>query len=860
MMFVTRMIARELRSSWRRLLFFFICIAIGVGAIVALRSVIQSVRQTFAGEARSLITADAIITSNQAIKPELAATIDERLAAAGATSMRSVEMATMVRAANVPEGRSRMVELRAVEPDFPYYGRMTLAGGQPYAYDLLKGGGVLVRPELQAQLGVAIGDTLTIGGGRFEIRGVIDSEPGRRLGAFSLGPRVFVGLEDFEKTGLLTFGSRASHQRLVKVPDTALDALVAALRGDFANEFARIRSYKATEDDIGENFARAEDYLSLVGLVIVILGGIGVSSVTRVFVQQKIRSIAVLKCVGARSSQLLVIYLAQVVVLGLAGSALGVALAAGAIAAIPATLAAAATPGMTVHYGVTVPAVLQGLGIGMLVSLLFALVPLLEVRHVKPSRLLRDESTSRRPDLVQVLAIGFVAAALVLLTVWQAGSWRIGLVVTVGLAATAVVLNLAGVLLIRLIRPLAKSRWFALRHAVLQLSRPGSQVRIVLLAVGLGSFFIIGVRSLQENLIAQFKVDLSPDAPDMFLLDIQSDQVDAVRSVVAARQEPGAPPPRLIPVLRARVVAVQGGEVQLENYEDVRGRGSLAREYTITYRPALETNERIVDGAFWSEVSAQPGRPPSGAVAVGAMPVTEVSIEESIRDRFGIKVGDTMRFDVLGRTLDARVTSVRHVEWGDSRSGGFMFVFRPGVLDQAPHGSVAFFRGPADPVARGRLQAELVTVAPNVSVIDGREILQTIKTVVDNVTLAVTVVGSLVVLSGLLILIGAVAMTKFRRIYEAAIFKTLGATRRVIASVLLVEYGLLGALSGAIGSLGAIGLTWGVSRFALDIPFTLLPMLTLGGVVVTAVLVAVVGIASSWDVLQRKPLGTLRGE
>ncbi len=216
MMFVTRMIARELRSSWRRLLFFFICIAIGVGAIVALRSVIQSVRQTFAGEARSLITADAIITSNQVMKPELSATIDERLAAAGATSMRSVEIATMVRAANVAEARSRMVELRAVEPGFPYYGRMTLAGGQPYSYDLLKGGGVLVRPELQAQLGVTVGDTLTIGEGRFEIRGVIDSEPGRRLGAFSLGPRVFVALEDFEKTGLLTFGSRASHQRLVQ--------------------------------------------------------------------------------------------------------------------------------------------------------------------------------------------------------------------------------------------------------------------------------------------------------------------------------------------------------------------------------------------------------------------------------------------------------------------------------------------------------------------------------------------------------------------------------------------------------------------------------------------------------------------
>ena len=850
MMFVTRMIARELRSSWRRLLFFFICIAIGVGAIVALRSVIQSVRQTFAGEARSLITADAIITSNQVIKPELVATIDQRLAAAGATSMRSVEIATMVRAADVAEARTRMVELRAVEPGFPYYGRMTLAGGQPYSYDLLKGGGVLVRPELQAQLGVKVGDTLTIGEGRFEIRGVIESEPGRRLGAFSLGPRVFVALADFEKTGLLTFGSRASHQRLVKAPDATLDALVASLRGDFSNEFARVRSYKATEDDIGENFARAEDYLSLVGLVIVILGGIGVSSVTRVFVQQKIRSIAVLKCVGARSSQLLVIYLAQVIILGLAGSVLGVLLAALAIAAIPATLAAAATPGVTIHYGVTGPAVLQGLGIGLLVSVLFALVPLLDVRHVKPSRLLRDESTSRSPRSGPDCRAGLrgrrtgaahgVAGRVVAHRPGRHGRAR---------RHRRRPAISPGVLLIKLIRPLARSRWFALRHAVLQLSRPGSQVRIVLLAVGLGSFFIIGVRSLQENLIAQFAVDLSPDAPDMFLLDIQSDQVAAVRAAVTARQDAGAPPPRLIPVLRARVVAVQGGELQLENYEDVRGRGSLAREYTITYRPGLENNERIVEGAFWGETAAQPAPNAPGPAHRARCPSPRCRSRRAFATASGSKWGTPCASTCWDGPSTPASPASGTSNGATAAPAASCSSSAPASSTRRRMASIAFFRGPADPVARGRLQAELVTVAPNVSVIDGREILQTIKAVVDNVTLAVTVVGSLVVLSGLLILIGAVAMTKFRRVYEAAIFKTLGATRRVIASVLLVEYGLLGALAGAIGSLGALGLTWGISRFALDIPFTPLPLLTLGGVAVTAVLVAVVGVTSSWDVL-----------
>lgn len=843
MTFVIRMAAREMRSSWKRLLFFFVCIAIGVGAIVALRSVIQSVRNTFAGEARSLISADATINSNQPLKQELSAKIEARLKTAGAVSTRSVELATMTRAADRPGGRARMVELRAVESPFPYYGQMKLEE-QAYSHDLLRGFGVLVRPELLSQLDVKVGDRLSIGSQRFTIRGVIQSEPGRRLGAFSIGPRVFVDLADLEKTGLMTFGSRVALQRLVKVPDAALDPLIRDLRADFANEFARVRSYKATEDNIGDDFALAENYLSLVGLVIVILGGIGVSSVTRVFVQQKMKSIAVLKCVGATSAQLLAIYVAQVIVLGLAGSVLGVLLAEGAMRAIP-SLVGNVAPGVEITYALTLPAMAQGLAIGLLVSLLFSLVPLLDVRHVKPSLLLRDEARTRRPDAVQMAVTALVAGGLIGITMWQAGSIRVGGIVAGGFALTALVLHLSGSVLIRVITPLARAQSFALRHAVLQLSRPGSQVRIVLLSVGLGSFFIIGVRSLQESLVNQFSTRMTADSPDMFLLDVQRDQVPAVEAVIATHLDPGVTPPALVPVLRARVVGVEGREVNLENYEDVRGRGSLAREYTITYRSRLAANETVIDGRFWDE------RP---------SPEAEVSIEMFIREVFKINIGDTIRFDVLGRTVSAKVTSVRSIEWGDSRAGGFMFLFRPGVLEQAPHSYVGFMRGPQAVEQRGRLQAALVGVAPNVSVIDGREILDAIKAVIDNVTIAVTVVGTLVVLSGLMILIGAVAMTKFRRVYEAAIFKTLGATRSLIASVLVLEYGLLGILSGSIGAAGAIGLTWAVSRWVLEIPFTPPFAISAIGVVVTTLMVAIIGVLSSWEVLQRKPLATLRAE
>jgi putative ABC transport system permease protein len=845
MTFVLAMTVREMRASWKRLLFFFVCLSIGVGAIVAIRSVIQNVRGVFAGEARALITADLIIWSNQPFNEKLTARIDQRLRAAEATSHLSVEVATMVRSADTSRTTSRMVELRAVEPAFPFYGTMKLVSGQPFDYGQLQGFGVLVRPELLAQLHVNVGDQLLIGKQAFTIRGAIESEPGRRLGAFSLGPRVFISYEDLRATGLLTYGSRATYQRLVKVPDAQFDRLVTELRADFSNAFARFRSYKAREEDLGEDFERAENYLSLVGLVIVILGGIGVSSVTRVFVAQKIKSIAILKCLGGRSRQLLAIYMTQVVALGLAGSVFGIALAALAIAMIPSTLAAAATGGVNVDYGLTPSAVIQGLGIGLLVSVLFSLVPLLEIRDVKPSLLLRAEAGKRRLDAVQLAVTLLVVAGLVGLTVWQAGSLRVGTVVAIGFAATALVLHLAGIGLIAAIRPLSQARWFPLRHAVLQLSRPGSQARIVLLAVGLGSFFIVGVRSLQQNLISEFSVNLSPDMPDMFLLDVQQDQVSEMTSLLERWQQPGTQPPRLIPILRARVTGVQGREVALEDYEDVRERGSLGREYTITYRPALERNERVIDGTFWD------GTPSAAA---------EVSIEESLRERFRINVGDSIRFDVLGRVVEARVTSVRQVDWEDSRAGGFMFVFRPGALDRAPHGFISFFRGPQDLADRAQLQGELVVRFPNVSVIDGREMLGTIRAVIENVTLAVTVVGSLVVLSGLLILIGAVAMTKFRRIYEAAIFKTLGATRRMIASVLLLEYGVLGALAGTIGSVGAIALTWGISRFALDIPWKPLPLISAAGILISAFLVALVGVAASWEVLQRKPLATLRAE
>jgi putative ABC transport system permease protein len=881
MKFVLLMAWREIRASWRRLVFFFVCVAIGVGAIVALRSMIQTVRNGLTRESRALIAGDVAIASNRPWTPEVRADLEKRFATAPIIARQeTIDVATMVRP---PDDKgaavARMVELRGVQAGFPFYGKVLLQDGSEFSHAMLANHGALVRPELLSQLGLAVGDPLLVGGVPFTIRGVISQEPGRRVGAFSFGSRVMVDLEDLRQTGLLGFGSRANYQILLKMQESGVQSLVEDIRRDFRSRFVNARSFRSTEDQIGEDLVRAENYLSLVGFVILVLGGIGVWSVTRVFVRQKIRSVAILKCVGATTRQVLSAYVLQVVVLGLTGSVLGVALAGAGLASIPASIGAAF--GST-SYGLTPSAVWQGVSVGLLVSLLFSLVPLLEVRRVKPLLLLRGGTTAGLAgpaghpawwriagmrarfagiDWTQAGAAVLVGAALVVVAGWQAGSLRVGLIVCAGFAGIALLLHIAASTVVRAVRPVARTRWFPLRHAVLNLARPGNQTRVILLAVGIGSFFVIGVRSLQANLLQQFSLELSSGGADMFLIEILPAQVAPVRAFLEERKAPSAGPPQLIPVLRARVTGVRGSAANLETIEDVRGRG-LGREYTITYRDHIQPNEKVVDGEFWTPSTAT--SPSSGqggqlALAENAQPA-EVSVEKGLSDRARIRVGDTMRFDIVGRILEARVSSIREVQWEDARSGGFMFVFRPGPLDKAPQTWIGILKAPEDPSARGRFQRDLVAQFPNVSAIDLREILATVKTAVDNVTLAISIVGAIALLSGVLILAGAVAMTKFQRVYEAAILRTLGASTRMLGAMLALEYGGLGLLAGAVGAAGAIALTWGVSRHVLDIPWRPAPGLAALGAVVTMALVGIVGVTSSYDVLRKKPLGTLRAE
>lgn len=851
MRFVLRMAWRETRASWGRLLFFFVCVAIGVAAIVVVRSVVQTVRLTLTREARQLIGADVVVQAQRAWTGDLDTRLQRLLADPRAVAHTAVvETQTMAQPADGKgSGGIRFVELRGIEAAFPFYGLPEIEGGRPYSHALLAGRGVLVHPDLLGEFGLAVGDRITLAGQPFTIRGVVTRDRVQRAGGMALGPRVYVDLADLRALPLLGFGSRATFEVLVRVDAPAVSAFTEFARRVFQGTTATVRSWQSVEDRIGRNLQTAENYLSLVGFAMVVLGGIGVWSVTRVVVQQKIRSVAILKCIGATSGRVLATYVLQVTWLAAGGCALGVLLAAAAIAAIPQRVIA---PLGVTSAGVTAPAAAQGIAVGLLVALLFALVPLLEIRRVKPLLLLRADSvgTAGRRDWQSVLAGVAVLVALSLVAVWQADSLRAGLYVSGGLALVGLALLGAGRLLVAAVRPLARSSRFALRHAVISLRRPNNQTRVILLSVGLGCFFILAVRAIQGNLLAEFSLQIGPHAPDLVLIDVHDDQIDALRAAVQpyVRQ-----PPRLLPILRARIVGVDGRRVQLPTIEDVRRQGELTREYQITYRDALEDNETVVDGAFWTG--------PIGAGTTADGFDTEVSIEQGEAGRAHVGVGDVIRFDLAGQILQTRVTSVRQVAWDEVQNGGFVFVFRRApALARVPRTSVGFLELVADPGARVAVQRALVAAAPNVSAIDVRDVVAALREVLSNATLGVTIVGAVTLVGGVLILIGAVAMTKFQRLYEAAIYRTLGAGTRRLVSMVAIEYGLLGLLAGVLGAAGALAMSWALATRLFEITWRPAPGLLVAGVLLTALAVGAVGLAASAEILLRKPLGTLRGE
>lgn len=840
MNFILNLTFREIRSSWRRLLFFFLCIAIGVGSIVALRSLIQNLSKSVGGDARALMTADVDISSTNDFSPTEIAKIEEVINKSNIVEARNEAITTAAMARPVDKANETLsfVELKGIEPPFPLVGKFTLSDGKPFDFKLLENRGAVVSPLLLEDLKIKIGDKIKIGESEFQIRATFDEEPGG-TGGFRLGPRVFIEKKAFDEAEITRNTSRIRRRILYRTADNPTE-LVKNLREALKGTILTVQSYRETQENLGEQFDRTENYLSLTGLLILVLGGVGVWNVARVFVEQKRKSVAVLKCLGASGSRIITVYLLQILVLGLLGSFFGVFLAQCFlwVAKYKFSDALPASMSYTIHFS----SAWQGVALGILISLLFSALPLLQVRNIKPRLLLHDATSEkmRRLDWTKWIFTVISIAGLLSLSAWQAGSLKVGAFFLGGLGATSLMLYLAAITLTWLLKRIKSFSSFSIKQAVNSLYRPGNQTRIILLAVGLGAFVVLAVQSLQANLIREFDFTRNQTLPSLFMVDIQRSQVDELKTILEQKTGEAA---QIIPTVRARIAFINGEGFDFANRETRQQQGQIGREFAVTYRPNLDTNETIVAGQWWDENSKVP----------------EVSVEEDMAKRLNVSIGDSITFDVSGRKITTQVASVRKLDLRNTRTA-FVFVFRPDVLEKAPQTFAANVLKRMPETERQRLQRSILDKFPNVQIFDVADIVAAVEKLVNNFVLAISFVGSFVILSGILILIGSIALTKSQRIYENAVLKTLGAKRLTLGAILFAEYGLLGILAGIIGAGFATALSFAVAKYIFDIQWEFDFGLMILGVLITAGVVMTVGAAASFDVLFRKPLAILRSQ
>jgi putative ABC transport system permease protein len=832
---------REVRASWRRLILFFLCIALGVGTMVSLRSFTKVVGASLARDARMLLSADVRVDNSTPWSAEQVEILTRHGSSPPVVaSTRMISTQTIVRAEGRQDLRPAMVELRGVQEAYPLRGQVRLADGRPYSHQLVAGRGALVPPALVERLGAKAGDRLIIGTLAFTVRGVVERVPGNAMN-FSPLPRVLVDYEDVAAAGLTGFGSRLQYDWLFNVPDGQERALQQAIGREYTARGLRggIGTFRFIENWLTSSLANIDGFLSLIGLAVVVLGGIGVASVTRVFVQQRVKTVAILKCLGGRSRRVLGAYVAQVLVLGLGGSLLGLIVAQG-ITTFGAGFASRRLP-IDVDPRLSLLACVQGVAVGVLIALLFALPPLLEIRDVKPILVLRSDSAGRRRfDWLKMASQALIAAALALLALWMAGTYRNASIFVGSIVGTVVVLHLAGTVLTTGLARLRRLPSFVLRQGVGSLYRPGNQTRVTLFAVGLGALFVISVRLLQVSLQQEYALDLSGLSADMFLIDIQPPQHDAVRDTLVGL---GAADVTLIPMSRGRLAGIKRDPGNPDRVPANRVGG----EFRLPHRMIPDMNERIISGQPWPATA--PSRP-------------EVAVEDGYAVWTKLRVGDALIFDIAGRRVEATVTLIFRQERRLRTLSSLVrsdVVVRPGSLESLPHSFVGGAKGPPGGVARARLQNGFAAQFPGVTLVDALDDIEEVRKRVADVSKAVSILGGFVLVCGVLILSGSVAMTKMHRLYEAAVLKTLGAKRRVLVRITMIEYGVLGVLAGLIGSGAAIVVTWVMSRQGdRPLPWQLHPWINVTGAILTAAIVVIVGVAATWDVIARKPLGILR--
>ncbi len=885
--FILRMAWRETRGAWRHFLYFFACIAIGVGALVGVSLFGTNVARAVTKEARGLLGGDLEIRLTHPLSLAGQAVL-QSLGERGMAFTHVSELVAM--AARTTQESSmtqstQIIELKAVEPTYPLYGAIRLDPAQ--SPDVLLhpderrcGGhscfGALVQESLLIRMGLSVGDRLKIGQAMFLITGIVRTEPDRMANAFSLGPRVMIAQEGLQAAELIKPGSRVRERYLVKIPPgMPVEPLLSELRGRLAADSARVSSYRSAQPQLRQFLDQLSRYLGLIGLTALFIGGLGVGTSIHAFLRDKLQTIAILKAVGADSATVVSTYVVQAIFLGCIGSLAGILVGIALQRGLPPLMAGLFVSDLLEQLGVSselswssIWPIMKGAMLGLLSTLLFTLWPLLKIRDIQPGAVFRRdaEQTTVEPetpplrwwvkwglaDRLNVGTAGGIILGLCALSVWQAGSWSIGFLFLGALSLAIAVLFVCAQVFVRGLAWVPMPRVLSLRYAVGNVVRPGGQAAGIMVAIGIGVMVIVTVSLVEQALLHQVQENRPTDAPTFFFIDIQPDQAKEFVSLV--ERQTGRARPELTPLVRSRLHAIDGHVVTAEEgmeKDDKRTEGKeergkqwyLTREYVLTFLEQLPKDNQLVKGAWW-----KPGQ---------VFLTPQVSVEEEAAIHLGLAIGSIVEFDIQGATVSAEVSSIRKVEWGNF-STNFYMILSPGALEGAPFTYVGTVR--VSPQEEVPLQQAVVASFPNVTAIHIGDVLDSFARVLDRLSLAIRALALFCLLAGGVVMAAALAATRYRRLYESVILKALGATRGLIARAFAIEYVLLGAVAGLIGlALGSV-LSWAVLQYVFDLPWSIHPRVLGIGLLLTMLLTLIVGFASTYRILGQRPLAVLRHE
>ena len=829
-----KMACRDGNASKQKLLLFIASIILGIAALVAIQSFSETLTKNIALQSKSLMGADFKIDSDAPPNEKVIAIMDSL----GDADAREINFASMVAFTN--NKTTKLVQIRGVEGDFPFYGVMDTdpkEAASTYQHE----GGALVDATVMIQLGISVGDSIKVGTVKLPIAGALKSIPGSSAVFSAVAPPVVIPYQFISETGLVQQGSRIDYEFYFEDPDADLKMLDNVLASVLDKEHADLDTHTSTSERLGRRYENFGKFLNLVAFIALLLGCVGIASAMSIYVKEKLKSIAILKCLGATQRQTFLIYLIQIAIIGGIGGIIGTSLGLVLQQVFPIFLKDFLPIDIQLFFDAQI--VVTGVILGILLSVLFALHPLMGTLYVSPLQALRiQENHNQKPKKYSIIISILIILFIFLFSFHLLKDWRYSLTFMGGMLITFSILGGIAKGLMASVKAYHPKSWgFSARHSLLNLFRPQNQTLILIVTIGVGTFLISTLYFSKDILLSQAVIDNKSNNANIILLDVQTDQKESLTNIINQQKLMVVDD---IPIVTMRVHEINGrlaNDIKRDSTSNIN-RWILNHEFRVTYRDSLIDSETLEEGKWVGKASKNS--------------LTPISVSDNFAEDAKVDVGDQLTFDVQGVLIQTVVGSIRTVDWSRMQPN-FTILFPAGVLEEAPQFRVITTNVPNE-TASAQLQQKLVQYAPNVTILDLRQVLKVIEDLLIKISLIINFMAFFSIITGVIVVLGAVRTSKYQRLKESVLLRTLGAKSSQIIKMISLEYLILGLLGSFSGILLALVATQSLAWFLFETPFvpSLIPFLVVCPLMTC--MVVIIAIANSRSVIYSSPLEVLR--